>query len=141
MAVIELIDRNPEAKKVDKPKKIDKKDNEKKADQKVASKQLSLYMPQTYIVEEDYHNTRFDKWFKAKIINLPQSLVEKIIRLHKVKINKKKIKSSYRVQLGDVVEVYNISNFKSKDKEKIIKYKASRKEINTYDDYAMMQEE
>ena len=94
-------------------------------------------MPQTYIVEEDYHNTRFDKWFKAKIINLPQSLVEKIIRLHKVKINKKKIKSSYRVQLGDVVEVYNISNFKSKDKEKIIKYKASRKEINTYADYVI----
>ena len=38
MAVIELVDRNVEAKKVDKPKKIDKKDNEKKADQKVASK-------------------------------------------------------------------------------------------------------
>ena len=44
----------------------------------------------SYIVEKDYHNSRFDKWFKAKIINLPQSLIEKIIRLNKVKINKKK---------------------------------------------------
>ena len=38
MAVIELVDRNPEAKKVDKPKKIEKKEKEEKTDQKVASK-------------------------------------------------------------------------------------------------------
>ena len=38
MAVIELVDRNPEAKKVDKPKKVEKKENEEKTDKKVASK-------------------------------------------------------------------------------------------------------
>ena len=38
MAVIELVDRNPEAKKIDKPKKIVTKDSEKSVDQKVASK-------------------------------------------------------------------------------------------------------
>ncbi len=39
MAVIELVDRNPEAKKVDKPKKVEKKeDNKKQTDQKVARK-------------------------------------------------------------------------------------------------------
>jgi hypothetical protein len=38
MAVIELVDRNPEAKKIDKPKKVDKKDEKKPADQKIASK-------------------------------------------------------------------------------------------------------
>ena len=38
LAVIELVDRNPEAKKVDKPKKAEKKEDEKKTDQKVASK-------------------------------------------------------------------------------------------------------
>ena len=31
MAVIELVDRNPEAKKVDKPKKTETKDNKKEA--------------------------------------------------------------------------------------------------------------
>ena len=36
MAVIELVDRNPEAKKIDKPKKVKKE--EKEPDQKVASK-------------------------------------------------------------------------------------------------------
>ena len=40
MAVIELVDRNPEAKKVDKPKKTEKKDKKKEAqpEPKVASK-------------------------------------------------------------------------------------------------------
>ena len=92
-------------------------------------------MLKTYTVEKDYQNSRFDKWFKANVINLPQSLIEKIIRLNKVKINRKKTKSSYRVQSGDLVEVYNISNFKVNERPKILKYKPSRKEVNVYDDY------
>ena len=80
-------------------------------------------MPKTYTVEKDYQNSRFDKWFKAKIINLPQSLVEKIIRLNKIKVNRKRPKSSYRVQSGDIVEVYDISKFKANDKIRLSKYK------------------
>ena len=38
MAVIELVDRNPEAKKIDKPKKVETKKEEQPVDQKVASK-------------------------------------------------------------------------------------------------------
>jgi len=92
-------------------------------------------MGKTYTVEKDYQNTRFDKWFKAKIINLPQSLIEKIIRLNKVKINRKRVKSSYRVKCGDIVEVYDISKFKENYRPKISKYKPSNKEVNTYDDF------
>ena len=94
-------------------------------------------MPQTYTVEEDYHNSRFDRWFKATVKNLPQSLIEKIIRLNKVKINRRKIKSSYRIQVGDIVEVYDISKFKISDRPKILKYKPSRKEVDIYDDYIL----
>ena len=94
-------------------------------------------MPQKVTVEQDYHNSRFDKWFKAKIIDLPQSLIEKILRLNKIKINRKKIKSSYRVQTGDIVEIYDISKFKVTNRPKIIKYKPSRKEIDIYDDYIL----
>ncbi len=92
-------------------------------------------MPKTYIVEKDYQNTRFDRWFKKKIISLPQSLIEKIIRLNKVKINRKKAKTSYRVQSGDIVDVYDITKFKVTDKPKVLKYKPSRSEVNFYDDY------
>jgi len=94
-------------------------------------------MPQTYTVEKDYHNSRFDRWFKAKVKELPQSLIEKIIRLNKVKINRKKTKSSFRVQSGDIVEIYDISKFKISDRPKIIKYKPSRKEVDVYDDYIL----
>ena len=94
-------------------------------------------MPQKVIVKQDYHNSRFDRWFKANILELPQSLIQKILRLNKVKVNRKKIKSSYRVQLGDIIEIYDISKFKVTDRPKIIKYKPSRKEIGIYDDYIL----
>ena len=94
-------------------------------------------MPQKVTVNHDYHNCRFDRWFKANVISLPQSLIEKIIRLNKVKINRKKIKSSYRVQTGDIIEIYYISKFKISDRPKISKYKPSRKEVDIYDDYIL----
>jgi len=94
-------------------------------------------MPQKVKVKEDYHNTRFDRWFKANVIDLPQSLIEKILRLNKIKINRKKVKSSYRVQSGDIIEIYDISKFKVSSRPKIIKYKPSRKEVDIYDDYIL----
>jgi 23S rRNA pseudouridine955/2504/2580 synthase len=94
-------------------------------------------MPQKVTVKEDYHNTRFDRWFKSNVIDLPQSLIEKILRLNKIKINRKKIKSSYRVQSGDIIEIYDISKFKVTNRPKIVKYKPSRKEVDIYDDYIL----
>jgi 23S rRNA pseudouridine955/2504/2580 synthase len=91
-------------------------------------------MSQKYKVEKDYHNSRFDRWFKAKIIELPQSLIEKIIRKNKIKINRKKPKTSYRMQEGDLVEIYDISKFKPMERSKKIKYISSTKEKNSYDD-------
>ena len=89
-------------------------------------------MPQTYIVDKEYHNSRFDRWFKNNIKKLPQSLIEKLIRQNKVKINKKKVRSSYRLQSGDKVEVYDISKFKELIRSKTIKYRPAKKEINVY---------
>ena len=94
-------------------------------------------MPKKVTVNKDYHNSRFDRWFKVNIIDLPQSLIQKILRLNKVKINRKKVKSSYRVQFGDIVEIYDISKFQKTDRPKIVKYKPSRKEVDIYDDYIL----
>ena len=44
-------------------------------------------MPKLYTVDDDYNDSRLDKWFKSKIINVPHSLLEKILRQNKVKIN------------------------------------------------------
>ena len=94
-------------------------------------------MYKSYIIEKDYNNSRFDKWFKIKIIDLPQSLIQKIIRLKKVKINKKKTKTSYRLQIGDKIEVFDLSKFTPNNKKKILKYKPSKKELNLYDDFVI----
>ncbi len=92
-------------------------------------------MPQMFTVDNDYHNSRFDRWFKAKVINLPQSLIQKLLRKNKVKVNRKKPKTSDRLQRGDIIEVYDIGKFKINEKQTITKYKPSRKEVDVYDDY------
>jgi len=92
-------------------------------------------MPKSYIVGDDYQDTRLDRWFKQKVINLPHSLIERIIRQNKIKLNKKKVKSSYRLQSGDLIEIYDISKFKAKDKIEKTKYKPKKKELSRYDDY------
>tara|TARA_E500000178_G_C16965331_1_gene728111 strand:+ start:423 stop:1322 length:900 start_codon:yes stop_codon:yes gene_type:complete len=94
-------------------------------------------MPKSFIVDDDYHDTRLDKWFKQKVISLPHSLIEKIIRQNKIKVNNKKTKSSYRIQNGDLIEVYNISKFKPLNKEIKVKYKPKKNEISKYDDYVI----
>ena len=94
-------------------------------------------MPKSYTVDDDYNDSRLDKWFKNKIINLPHSLFEKILRQNKIKVNKKRTKSSYRLQIGDLIEIYDISNFKPVDKKVKIKYLPKKKEIGTYDDYVI----
>ena len=94
-------------------------------------------MPKSFTVDEDYNDSRLDKWFKDKIINLPHSLIEKIIRKNKIKVNKKKTKSSYRLQVDDKIEIYDISKFKPTEKLKKIKYIPKKKEIGEYDDYVI----
>ena len=94
-------------------------------------------MPKSYTVDDDYNDSRLDKWFKNKVINLPHSLLEKILRQNKIKVNKKKTKSSYRLQTGDLIEIYDISKFKPIDKKEKIKYLPKKKEIGSYDDYVI----
>ena len=94
-------------------------------------------MPKSYTVDDDYNDSRLDKWFKNKVVNLPHSLLEKILRQNKIKVNKKKTKSSYRLQTGDLIEIYNISKFKPVDKKEKIKYLPKKKEIGSYDDYVI----
>ena len=94
-------------------------------------------MPKSYTVDDDYNDSRLDKWFKNKVINLPHSLLEKILRKNKVKVNKKKTKSSYRLQTGDLIEIYDISKFKPENKKNKIKYLPKKKEIGSYDDYVI----
>ena len=35
-------------------------------------------MKSKYVVKKDYHNTRFDRWFKQNVSDIPQSLNREI---------------------------------------------------------------
>ena len=94
-------------------------------------------MPKSFTVVDDYHDLRLDRWFKQNVINLPHSLIEKIIRQNKIKVNKKKTKSSYRVQSGDLIDVYDILKFKPTNRDKKLKYTPKKNEIDKYDDYVV----
>ena len=59
-------------------------------------------------IENDFVNTRIDRWIKKKLYTLPQSFIEKSLRLGKIKVNKIKVKSSYRLKQNDKIYVYNI---------------------------------
>lgn len=61
--------------------------------------------PQILVVENT-ESTRLDRWLKRQIPNLGQGLLEKLLRQGKVKLNNTKVKSSERVQTGDVISVY-----------------------------------
>ncbi len=62
---------------------------------------------------------RIDKWIKSKIKKIPQSLIEKDLRKGKIKVNKKKVKSSYKLNKLDQIYLYNIS-YKITKKNRII---------------------
>ena len=92
-------------------------------------------MPKLFTVNNDYHDSRFDKWFKKNVIDIPHSLIEKIIRQNKVKVNNKRTKSSYRVQRGDIIKIFEISKIKPTKNNTKIKYKPNKKELGEYGNY------
>jgi len=92
-------------------------------------------MVKKFVVEKDFHNSRFDRWFKHKVLDIPQGLIEKIIRKNQAKINGKKTKSSYRVQEDDIIEIFNIDKIKKTEKNIITQYIPSPTERDKYDDF------
>ena len=79
-------------------------------------------MIKSYIVDSTYNNMRLDRWLRNKIGNLPQSLIEKSLRSGKVKINKKKVKSSFKIKTNDKIDLYNLE-FKENIIQKKILFK------------------
>ena len=92
-------------------------------------------MIKKFQVTRDFHDARFDKWFKRNVLDIPQGLIEKIIRKNQVKVNNKKTKSSYRVQENDIVELFNIEKLEESKKKIITQYIPSISEKAKYDDF------
>ena len=75
-------------------------------------------MKKSFIVDSTYNDMRIDRWLRHSLGKIPQGLIEKSLRSGKIKLNKKKIKSSYKIKTNDKIELFNF-NFE----EKILKNK------------------
>ena len=78
-------------------------------------------MIKRFIVDSTCNNMRFDRWLRTKIGNIPQSLIEKTLRAGKIKINKKKVKSSFKIKTNDQIDLFNF-DFKEKIFQKKISF-------------------
>ena len=105
-------------------------------------------MKKSFIVDSSYHNTRIDKWIRNNLGKVPQGLIEKNLRFGKIKLNKKKVKSSHKLNKDDLIDVFDI-NFKqifTQKKEKYLPNKIILKEsesliIENNDDFIVVNKE
>ena len=79
------------------------------------------------------NNMRIDRLLRNKLGKIPQSLIEKNLRSGKIKLNKKKVKSSLKVKVNDKIELFNF-NFKETIIQKKIKYDPPKDIIKANED-------
>ena len=82
-------------------------------------------MNKSYIIKEIYSGMRIDRWIRNNIAPLPQSLIEKSLRKGKIKVNIKKVNSSYKLKKGDKVKFFNLNFDVNKNKETKKKFSPS----------------
>jgi len=90
-------------------------------------------MKKSYIVDSTCNDMRLDRWLRIKIGKIPQGLVEKYLRTGKIKVNKKKVKSSYKLRANDEINIFNIE-FKERIWQKKIKFSPSKEIIKSNED-------
>jgi 23S rRNA pseudouridine955/2504/2580 synthase len=73
---------------------------------------------------------RIDRWIRSSLGKMPQSLIEKNLRAGKIKLNKKKVKSSFKVKTNDKVDLFNL-DFKETVIQKKIKFEPSKEIIKS----------
>ncbi len=90
-------------------------------------------MKKSYIVDSTCNDMRLDRWIRTKIAKIPQGLIEKYLRLGKIKLNKKKIKSSHKIKTKDEISIFNIK-FNERNPKKKVKFLPSKEVIKSNED-------
>ena len=90
-------------------------------------------MNRSYVVDATCNDMRLDRWVRLKIGKIPQGLIEKYLRTGKIKLNRKKVKSSHKIKKKDVINIFNI-NFKESNYQKKIKFLPSKEIIKSNED-------
>ena len=90
-------------------------------------------MKKSFTVDSTCNDMRIDRWTRLKIGKIPQGLIEKYLRSGKIKLNKKKIKSSTKVKTNDIINIFNL-DFKETITQKKIKFEPSKEIIKSNED-------
>ena len=90
-------------------------------------------MLKSYIVDSTCNNMRIDRWIRNTIGRIPQGLIEKTLRSGKIKVNKKKIKSSNKIKSNDKIDLYNFK-FEERILQKKISFNPSDQIIKANED-------
>ena len=90
-------------------------------------------MIRSIVVDATQNNMRIDRLIRCKLGNVPQSLIEKSLRSGKIKLNKKKVKSSFKVKFNDKIELFNF-DFKENILQKKNKFEPSNEIIKANED-------
>ena len=90
-------------------------------------------MLKSYFVDSTCNNMRIDRWIRNTIGKIPQGLIEKSLRLGKIKINKKKVKSSYKIKFNDKIDFFDLK-FEEKITQKKISFNPSNQIIKANED-------
>ncbi len=87
-------------------------------------------MKKSYTVSEDFINTRLDRWLKKNVGKIPQSLIQKNLRKGKIKVNNKKVKSSYKLKITDTIDLYDFKYTLPINQKRDSLYKPTKKDIS-----------
>jgi len=90
-------------------------------------------MKKSFTVDSTCNDMRIDRWIRHKIGKIPQGLIEKYLRSGKIKINKRKVKSSTKVKTNDIINFFNL-DFKETIVQKKIKFEPSQEIIKSNED-------
>ena len=85
-------------------------------------------MKKSFIVDYEFNEMRLDRWIRNNLGKIPQGLIEKNLRNGIIKVNKKKVKSSYKIKTNDQINIFNFE-FKERIISKKIKFNPTKEII------------
>ena len=85
-------------------------------------------MKKSFIVDYESNEMRLDRWIRNNLGKIPQGLIEKNLRNGIIKVNKRKVKSSYKIKTNDQINIFNFE-FKEKIINKKIKFNPTKEII------------
>ena len=92
----------------------------------------------SFVIQENDKEQRLDKFIQKTVPLLPKSLLYKSIRTKRIKVNRKRGELSYRLQEGDLVELYLNDEFFQENQPKSFLQVSSRIDVVYEDSHILL---